>query len=576
MKRKIFNVLMLICSIILYGQVTLVAETETKDLKVNQPFRINFVLEINGNEYIQESKLRLPDLSKFNILGTASNQNTYVNPKTNTVVNQVIFQCVVEPKNPGKNRIGSALVQVNGKIYKTEPLDIFVGDAEKNSLSNREATTSNEFYLNLEIKDKEVYPNQPTIAILRAFSKSLDNFRHIGSPILPHERNVTFAVMNTGKSDIEPASKGKFASQIIGVFLIFPKKEGHLEIPSVAAKIKHKNLKILSNKINLNVLKLPEGKPSEFKNAVGKYSLDLESNSIKGEINKPITIRLSIKGEGNLSDVILPKIKENGDYKVFPPKITKNISPRKNTLEGEISADYIIIPQKPGKISIETEQFAYFNPDEKEYISLGAKVLNFQAMTPEQISEAKTPLDKVNDYTNTLINTVNTPIITINKTPEKGKLNWVVILLNLSLLSGIIYLLILLKNNRKKKKSAIINTPEEPIENISETEEKLKSQQEFSIKDSLHYLDILKKENNKEKYFNAYSEFLKETENHINIQFNTQLVPYLETHFGKSATEELKKITTKISIEKYAPVSSPEEIENINSAIQELFSKIAK
>ena len=46
--------------------------------------------------------------------------------------------------------------QVNGKIYKTEPFEINVRDAEKKT-SIADNSVRNDLYLNLEVQDKEVY-----------------------------------------------------------------------------------------------------------------------------------------------------------------------------------------------------------------------------------------------------------------------------------------------------------------------------------------------------------------------------------------------------------------------------------
>ena len=139
MKLKFLYIFSLLSTIFTYGQVTLVPIIEDKDPKVNEKFTVTFVLEIDGNEYIQETPLRLPDFSKFNMIGTASDQNTYVDPRKNIVINQIVYQAVLEPKQTGKIKIGSAVVQVNGKLYKTEPFDIYVNEAEKKTSSNSDS-----------------------------------------------------------------------------------------------------------------------------------------------------------------------------------------------------------------------------------------------------------------------------------------------------------------------------------------------------------------------------------------------------------------------------------------------------
>jgi hypothetical protein len=56
------------------------------------------------------------------------------------------------------------------------------------------------------------------------------------------------------------------ASQVLAMFMVFPNEAGYVEVPAVSASVStysNKN-KIVSNKVKLNVRKLPEGAPEWF------------------------------------------------------------------------------------------------------------------------------------------------------------------------------------------------------------------------------------------------------------------------------------------------------------------------
>jgi len=577
MTNKLSYILFLFATVFSYGQVTLAVATEDSDLKVNQKFTVTFVLEISGDEYIQETPLKLPDLSKFNIIGTASNRNTYVDPKKNIVINQLVYQVVLEPKEAGKARIGSALVQVSGKMYKTEPSDFYIKDSDKRTNSTDELA-SNDIYLNMEVEDKTVYTNQPTIAVLRAYSKDFDNFRKVGNIQLPNQNNANIRTVSYKKSDIEPASRGEMASQVIAVFMIFPTESGKVEIKPASAKLKNKDLKISSNKINLNVKKLPSDSPENFKNAVGDFSVELEKNSEEqAEVNKPIDVVMKIKGNGNFVNLKLPQILESDQYRFYAPKISNHYVSGNDGMKGEISAHYIIIPNKPGKITIETEPFAYFNPDEKKYIELAPKILNLNILSKEQISEAKSTIEKVNDYTNVILETVNTPVIKtrVLQVKDKSRLNWKTIFLNIGLFSGLAVLLFLYKKQRKKRKLITRkNAVSTPVETVAETEEKLRAQHRFSLKEDLQYLEKMKNEKDSRKFFSAYDDMVKGFENQINTKYGENLNSYIEKNYGHQPAENFRILSKKISIEKYSPIFSDESLEELYSEIRQLFSEI--
>ena len=224
MKLKFLYILSLFSAIFAHGQVTL-AVSDVKDAKVNQRLNLTVLLEISGENMQQETPLRMPDLSKFDIIGTASEQNTVVlDAKKGDVLNQMVYQWVLSPKQSGKIKFGSVLVTVNGKIYKTEPFDINVRDVEKKT-SVADNSTSNDLYLSLEVQDREVYKNESTIAILRAYSRDYGSFRNVGNIQVPQQKNARIKPVSFAKSEIE--SSAGMNSQVLAVFMIFPSEEGN-------------------------------------------------------------------------------------------------------------------------------------------------------------------------------------------------------------------------------------------------------------------------------------------------------------------------------------------------------------
>ena len=561
-----------------YGQVTL-AISDVKDQKVNQRFTLTVLLEISGENMEQQTPLQMPDFSKFDIIGTASERNTIVlDAKKGDVINQLVYQCVLAPKQPGKVKIGSALVTVNGKIYKTEPFDINVRDSERTS-SVADNSDRNELYLNLEVQDKVVYKNEPTIAILRAYSRDYDNFRKVGKVHFPNQRNANIKAVSFAKSEIE--SNSGMASQIIGVFMIFPSETGTVEINPISASIttSSKSNKISSNKVQLNVKKLPTGMPTHFKNAVGKFTLDLLSlrNEDIPEIDKPLSIVLKLVGSGNLGSLHLPKILNSQDYIFYQPKITTQSTAKKNGLTGSITAEYIVVPKKAGPVSIKFEDFSYFDPENKTYIDLGAKELLINVKTPLEIADAKTTLQKVNEYTNTVLETVNTPVLQTQNliVKDKNRINWKVIAGNFGLLTifGSLFLIVLRKREKRKLKPRVIL---KPISTIAETEELIRQNLSNHIEESIEYLKILKDNKEFTKFFEAYDELNRETKEYHGAKSDSEFRSILEKTQGQQISEQYRSLSEQIQIEKFAPIHVEEQMDDLYKTIHSLYSEINK
>ena len=578
MKHKIPYILFLFSAIFTYGQVTL-AVSDVKNPRVNQRFNLTVILEISGENMEQETPLRMPDLSKFDIIGSASEQNTVVlDAKKGDVLNQMVYQWVLTPKEAGKIRFGSVLVTVNGKIYKTEPFEINVKDNEKKSAVAEHTNHSNEVYLNLELKKNVVYKNEPAVAVLRAYSKDYDNFRKVSNLQFSPQKNASIKPINYTKSEIETSSG--MASQVIGTFMIFPNESGPIPINAFSAVVGNatKPTKVSSNRVRLNVKKLPDGMPSNFKNAVGNFEVSVSQTNTDEipEVDKPLNISVRLSGAGNFGSLDLPKIIDSPDYVFYTPQITTKTVPQKDGLSGDVIAEYVVIPKKAGSISINFENFSFFNPKEVQYTDLGPKSLLLNVKTPGEIADAKSTIEKVNDYTNIVLETVNTPVLQTHnlKIKNKDKINWKIVAGNLGLMVAVLSLFVVLKKRQEKKKVK----PQQLRSSISiaETEEIIRKKIGHQFDENIEYLKILKENKDFETFFTAYQELNNETKNFFSVTNESEFRNYLEQNKGAHVAEQYRILSEKIQIEKYAPFHTAEHIDLILEAIISFYNEIIK
>ena len=578
MKHKIPYILFLFSAIFTYGQVTL-AVSDVKNPRVNQRFNLTVILEISGENMEQETPLRMPDLSKFDIIGSASEQNTVVlDAKKGDVLNQMVYQWVLTPKEAGKIRFGSVLVTVNGKIYKTEPFEINVKDNEKKSAVAEHTNHSNEVYLNLELKKNVVYKNEPAVAVLRAYSKDYDNFRKVSNLQFSPQKNASIKPINYTKSEIETSSG--MASQVIGTFMIFPNESGPIAINAFSAVVGNatKPTKVSSNRVRLNVKKLPDGMPSNFKNAVGNFDVAVSQTNTAEipEVDKPLNISVRLSGAGNFGSLDLPKIIDSPDYVFYTPQITTKTVPQKDGLSGDVIAEYVVIPKKAGSISINFENFSFFNPKEVQYTDLGPKSLLLNVKTQGEIADAKSTIEKVNDYTNIVLETVNTPVLQTHnlKIKNKDKINWKIVAGNLGLMVAVLSLFVVLKKRQEKKKVK----PQQLRSSISiaETEEIIRKKIGHQFDENIQYLKILKENKDFETFFTAYQELNNETKNFFSVTNESEFRNYLEQNKGAHVAEQYRILSEKIQIEKYAPFHTAEHIDLILEAIISFYNEIIK
>ena len=538
-------ILLFILPIFGYGQVTLLSETDTKEYQVREPFNLSIGLEIIGENYQQQSPVRLPDLSKFEILGNATESVAAIDPETGNVVRQVLYHLILQPKHAGKTRIGSALVQVNGRTYKSEPFEILVRDGKR-----KHDAWGRSVSMVMEVLDKEVYENQPVNVVLKlkANPHNYLDFRKVNQIKLPQKTKNIYTV-NLKREDIEIDKNDETAMQVIASFVVVPEKDGNLFVSPATALFNEE--RILSNPLKIHVKKLPEGAPRGFKNAVGKFDLEVEIPKEEVEVNQPMDVFVKLKGKGNIIGAELPKIVESDDYTILKP--TQKIEVKESEHSGEKTDHYVIIPKKEGEITIRYENFAYFDIDEKQYQTINSDDIKILSLSKEAMDSPTSTLGKMMDDTGHILKKVNLLPVSEEENEEEsfdyGRFAGMGLLVFGSLLA--IYFFTFRKKKPKQWSSV---QEDDKITTIAETEELLK--ENISIGKE-YYFGALKNaadKGNTASFFENYQELHTEAENQIKRLKNQTISEFLEEIENADFAQDFEKFRNKIQEVKYTPI----------------------
>ena len=546
-----------------YGQVTLLSETDTKEYQVREPFNLSIGLEIIGENYQQQSPVRFPDLSKFEILGNATESVAAIDPETGNVVRQVLYHLILQPKHAGKTRIGSAQVQVNGRTYKSEPFEILVRDGKR-----KHDAWGRSVSMVMEVLDKEVYENQPVNVVLKlkANPHNYLDFRKVNQIKLPQKTKNIYTV-NLKREDIEIDKNDETAMQVIASFVVVPEKDGNLFVSPATALFNEE--RILSNPLKIHVKKLPEGAPRGFKNAVGKFDLEVEIPKEEVEVNQPMDVFVKLKGKGNIIGVELPKIVESDDYTILKP--TQKIDVKESELSGEKTDHYVIIPKKEGEITIRYENFAYFDIDEKQYQTINSDDIKILSLSREAMDSPTSTLGKMMDNTGHILKKVNLLPVSEEENEEEsfdyGRFVGMGLLVFGSLLA--IYFFTFRKKKPKQWSSV---QEDDKITTIAETEELLK--ENISIGKE-YYFGALKNaadKGNTASFFENYQELHTEAENQIKRLKNQTISEFLEETESPDFVKDFEQFRTEIQEAKYAPVH--EDLYEFYNDIVKFYTKI--
>jgi hypothetical protein len=115
---------------------------------------------------------------------------------------------------------------------------------------------------------------------------------------------------------------------------------------------------------------LPNPKPTDFTGGVGNFTLSSYISEKKVATNDPITIRYTLKGNGNIKLTKLPNVEFPADFEVYDPKQDNVISNTTSGMSGEKSVEYLVIPRSAGDFTIPEMQFSYYDTRQNAYKTL--------------------------------------------------------------------------------------------------------------------------------------------------------------------------------------------------------------
>jgi len=148
---------------------------------------------------------------------------------------------------------------------------------------------------------------------------------------------------------------------------LFPQRAGTLEIGAAELSVGGRQ-RILSPALTVEVLPLPgEGRPARFSpNNVGRFTIAATVDRTELAANEPVTLRVTIAGEGNVKFVDPGAWPEITGVRRYEPKLETLLS-KGTMLGGERRYEFLLIPERGGRIEIPAHELSFFDPTSARY-----------------------------------------------------------------------------------------------------------------------------------------------------------------------------------------------------------------
>jgi hypothetical protein len=164
---------------------------------------------------------------------------------------------------------------------------------------------------------------------------------------------------------------------------LFPTKSGSLTIPALKFEVAlvddsfsmFPDTRRISRSTPELTLQVTEPPAEATGLPVGRFSFSVKPDKTEVDVNDIVTFKIKITGNGNVKKISPPEFKTNEFYKVYPSKISRNVSHGNGSVSGTVEAEVPVAFKKNGDISFPAMEFKYFNPASTSVVTLKSKPL---------------------------------------------------------------------------------------------------------------------------------------------------------------------------------------------------------
>ncbi len=399
--RNISLILFIVCAFEMNAQVAFRASAPTTVANGEQ-FRLTFTLNKEGKD------LKLPEgINNFDVLygpATSESHSTEIINGRVSRNNSYSYTYILLPKKTGIFSIGAATINVDGKVYRSNPLRVKVvagsstgGGASSNTIGEPSRPSGNgevrpgDAFIRAIVSKNSVYEQEGFTVTFRLYTTlNVQNFGKIEFPEFEGFMVEEVPLSGTVQLTRERYNGKTYYAADLRKTLLFPQRSGKMTIPagkiemifSVPSGQKVESFfgtqeinvdvsKVLTtNPVTIDVKQLPANKPASFTNAVGTFSLAPSIKTTSLVANEPVTLVLQISGTGNLKLIQNPDVKFPSSFETDEPIV--NVTPQitTNGVTGFKKIEYTAIPKYEGNFTIPAVEFTFFDLNTKSYKTL--------------------------------------------------------------------------------------------------------------------------------------------------------------------------------------------------------------
>ena len=373
---------------------------------------------------IQDDRLRkyddFPEIPGFEKAGISTSSSTnIVNGQVSS--SQSVTQTYL-PTREGTFKLAPFRMSINGTQVSSSGINITVGPARQDSQSRspfdfndpfddlfNRGRQSQEF---VDVKDEAflaLSTDKDTVYLGEGFTTTLAfyvseknqaplQFYDLGKQLTDILKNIrpsnaweeNFNIENINGKPVTLGGEGYTQYKIFQA-TFYPLNKETIRFPEVGLKMikyrvaknpsffgrrRQEDFKTFYSQPKLVIVKDLPPHPLKETVAVGDYRLEEQIGDEAITTGSSFSYVFKIVGEGNISSVEKPVIRESDNFDAYAPSVEQNISRRSNRVRGSKAFSYYAVPNEPGQYNLgEYFQWVYFDPKSEKYDTLKSDIV---------------------------------------------------------------------------------------------------------------------------------------------------------------------------------------------------------
>ena len=299
-------------------------------------------------------------------------------------------------------KIEPATITADGKTYTSDAWSLTVLPPDKNTspsasqggggssaMPSSVDMNDTETFVRTIVSRSKVYEQEALVATIKLYTRASDlALQNVTMPSFEGFVTQEIELPQDRSYELENYKGKNYKTAVLRKYLLFPQRsgeitinEGKYEVALVVFQVvngffgptrvpQQVEQTLVSPAVKINATPLPAGRPASYAGAVGSFTFSGELSANKVKANEALTLKLHVKGTGNLKFMQNPSPEFPADFETYDPQVNLDMRVSEGGVSGTRTIEYTIIPRFAGSFKIPPVEFSYFDVKSGSYKTL--------------------------------------------------------------------------------------------------------------------------------------------------------------------------------------------------------------